>query len=63
MKIHIDELRCEGYGFCEQAAPDLLALDSEGELRVLVEQVPEGRDEDAAAAVRVCPMAALRLEP
>lgn len=61
MRFEIDRPRCEGHGLCEEAAPDLLHLDELGEV---VFDVPEFGDdalERARAAVRVCPVAALRL--
>jgi ferredoxin len=62
MKILLDRPRCEGHGLCEEAAPDLMHLDDEGELVIDREEV-EGADLAAAnAAVRVCPVAALRVE-
>ncbi|MCW5254116.1 MULTISPECIES: ferredoxin [unclassified Streptomyces] len=59
MKISVERARCEGYGFCEQAAPTLMRLDDEGELEILLEEVPPALTEAAEAAVRVCPVAAL----
>lgn len=61
MKIEVDGSRCEGYGFCEQSAPGLLALDHEGMLHVLAAEVPGMQAGVAEAAVRVCPVAALRI--
>jgi ferredoxin len=29
MKIRLDQPRCEGYGLCEDAAPDLMHLDDD----------------------------------
>ena len=61
MKIVLDRPRCEGHGLCEEAAPALLHLDDEDELVIDREDV-DGDDLAAAnAAVRVCPVAALRL--
>jgi ferredoxin len=62
MQLILDRPRCEGHGLCEEAAPDLMHLDDEGDLVLDVETL-EGSQADAArAAVRVCPVAALRLE-
>ena len=62
MHLILDRPRCEGHGLCEEAAPELMHLDDDGELVLDVETV-EGAQVDAArAAVRVCPVAALRLE-
>ena len=61
MRIELDEPRCEGHGLCEEAAPRLMHLDDDGML--ILDQIEvEGADLEAAkAAVRVCPVAALRL--
>lgn len=61
MRIELDVPRCEGHGLCEEAAPKLMHLDDDGML--ILDQVEvDGADLEAAkAAVRVCPVAALRL--
>jgi ferredoxin len=67
MRIVLDRPRCEGHGLCEEAAPALMHLDDEGELVLDREEFDESDGTDAAAvtlakaAVRVCPVAALRL--
>lgn len=63
MRIVVDRPRCEGHGLCEEAAPELMHLDDEGELVLDLEEFDEGSADAtaAAAAVRVCPVAALRL--
>lgn len=61
MRIELDQARCEGHGSCEEAAPNLMHLDDDAELIIDVPEV-EGDDlAKAQAAVRVCPVAALRL--
>lgn len=60
-RIELDRPRCEGHGLCEEAAPDLMHLDDDDEL--VIDQ-PEVGPEDLQAAqdaVRVCPVAALKL--
>lgn len=61
MRIVIDRPRCEGHGLCEEAAPGLMHLDDDGELVLDHEEVEGGLLAAANAAVRVCPVAALRL--
>ena len=63
MRLVLDRPRCEGHGLCEEAAPQLMHLDDEGELVLDRDEVADGSPESAAAsaAVRVCPVAALRL--
>jgi ferredoxin len=64
MRIELDRPRCEGHGLCEEAAPELMHLDDEGELVIDRQEVGDEGPEAAAAraAARVCPVAALRLE-
>lgn len=61
MKIVLDRPRCEGHGLCEEAAPTLMHLDEEGELVLDREALGDGDVAAAEAAVRVCPVAALRI--
>lgn len=61
MRIELDRPRCEGHGLCEEAAPKLMHLDDDGELVIDVAEVDGADVELAKAAVRVCPVAALRL--
>ncbi|WP_144795206.1 ferredoxin [Kocuria palustris] len=63
-RIDLDRHRCEGHGLCEEAAPDLMHLDEEGELILDVTEIDADAEEALAAArsaVRVCPVAALKL--
>lgn len=62
--ITLDRPRCEGHGLCEEAAPELMHLDEEGELVLDVAEVDAADATSLAAAraaVRVCPVAALKL--
>lgn len=61
MRLELDRPRCEGHGLCEEEAPDLLHLDEAGDLVIDVDEIGEDGLERARAAVRVCPVAALRL--
>ena len=61
MRIVLDRPRCEGHGLCEEAAPALMHLDDDGELVLDVVEVSDADTAAAGAAVRVCPVAALRL--
>lgn len=61
MRIDVDRDRCEGHGLCEGAAPELLHLDDDGELVLDHPEITDGQRGDAEAAVRSCPVAALRL--
>ncbi|MFI6989404.1 ferredoxin [Nonomuraea wenchangensis] len=61
MKIVLNRPRCEGHGLCEEAAPALMHLDDDGELVLHQEEIGDADAPQAQAAVRVCPVAALRL--
>lgn len=62
-RIVVDFDRCEGHGLCEQTAPEVFQLDDEGELRLTGEEVTAEHEGAVAAAVRVCPVAALKVQP
>lgn len=62
-RIEFDQDRCEGHGLCEETAPEVYRLDDDGELELLVEEVPAHLHAKADAGARVCPVAALRLHP
>ncbi|WP_234544212.1 ferredoxin [Streptomyces shenzhenensis] len=62
MKIVLDRPRCEGHGLCEEAAPQLMHLDDDGELVLDLEEIDGGDVALAKAAARVCPVAALRVQ-
>lgn len=59
--VELDRGRCEGHGMCEEAAPELFRLDDDGELEVLSDEVGADLMRKAENAVRLCPVAALRL--
>lgn len=58
MKLLLDSTRCQGYGLCQEPAPELIELDEWGYAQVRVSEVAPG---DADAAVAACPNSALRL--
>ncbi|MFI6660577.1 ferredoxin [Streptomyces sp. NPDC050523] len=61
MKLLLDSTRCQGYGLCQEPAPELIDLDEWGYAQMRVADVPAEGQEIAAAAVAVCPNSALRL--
>ena len=60
-RIELDRPRCEGHGLCEEAAPQLMHLDDDGELIIDQPEVDDADLQAAQDAVRVCPVAALKL--
>jgi ferredoxin len=79
MKIRINERKCQGFGMCANAAPDLFAvgehdgyaylkIDSadaaDGIGHLRMADIPKGSEEAATAAVSICPMEAIEtLDP
>lgn len=69
MKFAIDLNACENHGQCTYVAPDLFALDDDGELAyrrdaeseyVSAELAPDA-EEHATMAADLCPMQAIRI--
>ncbi|MFE3635612.1 ferredoxin [Streptomyces cellostaticus] len=61
MKLLLDATLCQGYGLCQESAPELIDLDEWGYARLRATEVPDDREEQAQEAVAACPQAALRL--
>ena len=60
MRVFVDQERCEGHGQCVAAAPELFGFDDDGVTVVLQDPVAPDCADAASAAVRRCPVAALR---
>lgn len=60
-RLVVDRDRCEGYGMCQQAAPELLHLNEDDEPIIDVGEITSAHKPLADAAVRACPVAALSL--
>ena len=58
MTIQVDRGKCEGFGFCEEAAPDVFELDDEGYVVLKDPSAVEAR-RDVVSAIRACPVGAL----
>ena len=54
--------RCEGHGLCEQIAPQVYRVNDDGEVELLVDDVPDDLRAKAEAGARVCPVAALHIQ-
>ncbi|MFG2869657.1 ferredoxin [Streptomyces sp. NPDC048338] len=62
MRLLLDSTRCQGYGLCQDHAPELIEIDDWGYAKVLVLDVPPAAEESARACADNCPTAALRVE-
>ena len=61
MKVAADRDVCISAGNCVMVADALFDQDDDGIVTVLVDEVPEGEEEHAREAVKMCPSQALRL--
>lgn len=59
--VKADRSRCQGYGNCTLAAPQIFGVDDQGLVTVLRENVSADDVTDAQAAIRSCPVAAISL--
>jgi ferredoxin len=59
MKVFVDHDQCDGYGKCQEAAPDVFELRNDDLSYVIVDDVPEGSIEAARLAIRNCPKLAI----
>jgi ferredoxin len=60
-RLRVDWAACDGHGLCAQWAPEVISLDEWGFPLVADGPVPAAALEHARAAVRSCPVLALKL--
>lgn len=59
--LRVNPIACAGRGLCAEIAPELITLDDWGFPIIQPGPVPAGLIAEAEAAVRICPLLALRL--
>lgn len=63
MKLVLDQAACQGYGLCQDAAPDLVDLDDWGYAGLLGDGTVAGDHQgQTREAATVCPVAALEVQ-
>ncbi|MDM7487543.1 ferredoxin [Rhodococcus sp. GXMU-t2271] len=63
MKIQIEYGMCDGHGECVIAAPEVFDLNDEGDEVLLLDDSPaEELRGKVNAAIKLCPVAAIRVE-
>ena len=62
VRLRVDPIACAGRGLCAEILPELITLDDWGFPVIRDTDVPPSLQAEAAEAVRVCPMLALRLD-
>ncbi len=63
MRIVVDRELCTGQAMCEAVAEDVFQVTAEGQVEILIADVPDGRLGDVELAVSCCPNEALELVP
>ena len=61
MKVQADRDVCIQAGNCVMVADNLFDQDDDGVVVVLVDEVPDGEDDKAREAVKLCPSQALKI--
>lgn len=61
MKAVVNRAVCAGFGMCEMIAPILFEVTTQGQARVLMDDIPECLAEFVRTAAAECPMAALTI--
>jgi ferredoxin len=59
--LRVNPIACAGRGLCAEIAPELITLDDWGFPMIEPDAVPPYLMAEAQAAVRICPLLALRL--
>lgn len=62
MKVIADRERCDGYGACLEASPEVFDLDDDDLVLLLDAEPDESLRAGVTRAVRVCPKSALSIE-
>ena len=61
MKAEIDLGLCQGYGQCQEAAPDVFEVRDDGYAHLLVDAIPAAEEANARDAASRCPAEAIRI--
>ena len=61
MRATVDPAACDGFGYCAEMLPELIAMDEWGFPVVTEREVPAGLLDAARQAARACPRRALLL--
>jgi ferredoxin len=62
MRVQVDLTKCQGYGNCVGAAPDVFDLDDRGLVLLLEEHPADALAEAVVQAVQLCPVQAITVE-
>lgn len=60
-RLRVNPIACDGRGVCAEVAPELIRLDDWGFPVIRPGPLPPGLHQAAEAAVRLCPLLALKV--
>ncbi|NMI01871.1 ferredoxin [Pseudonocardia acidicola] len=60
-RLRVDPTKCQAYGTCAEVAPDLFQLDPWGYAQARRRDLTDGEAASAEAAIKICPVKAIRL--
>lgn len=60
MRVEVDEIVCQGTGYCQRIAPEIFEV-VDGTAVVLISDPPEGLHDKVDEAERICPSRAITL--
>jgi ferredoxin len=63
MRLRVDPVACDAFGYCAELLPERISLDEWGYPMLAAGPVPAELLETARAAVQACPRKALQLSP
>jgi ferredoxin len=61
-RLRVNPIACDGRGLCAEVLPELITLDDWGFPIIADQDVPSALRREAAEAIRICPLLALRLD-
>lgn len=59
MKADVDKDTCIGCGMCPSICPEVFEMDDDGKAKVIVDEVPSGKEDEAQDAESSCPVNAI----
>lgn len=61
MKVTIDESACTGCGVCSEACPEVFKLGDDNIAKVIVDEVPAGKEDAVRECAANCPVTCINV--
>ncbi|MDU2673876.1 MAG: ferredoxin [Clostridium sp.] len=62
MKANVDKETCIGCGMCPSICPEVFDMDDDGKAHTIVDEVPEGKEDETQDAADSCPVTAISVD-